>query len=480
MTLLEISLLLTGILLPFISSFRSDRTALRWMALLPLAGLTAHALVDGLRWQMSPIYLFLGVLLVSLLFGKPYFRGHWWWKTLAALFAVLCLSLGYLLATALPIFKLPPPTGPHAVGSEYLHLVTPDVNVFTDQADEWRELMIKAWYPARASGETPEAFWNKGERVGFAAKYGLPAGQLDYLDRIRTHTLPGAAVAEGAFPVLLFSHGQYSPATGYYALLQELASHGFIILNINHTYESTGSLFPDGSIRLYDQAYDRHHNNAEMAELIWQTMEAYRQTPAGPARDTLLRGPLKEYFAAEITRRWSGDIGRVLEQLPTWNQQSPLAGHLDTTRVGVFGHSQGGAAAGQALVDYPMLRAGVNVDGVQWGPMVDTSLARPFLLLSSDWPAEHPDFNPSAYRGGSSADFYEARIAGTGHASFMDIPYLFTLSALNEGGTIEPARATQISASVIRSFFDRYLRGAPEDLLKTADSFPELSIRRRE
>ena len=86
-------------------------------------------------------------------------------------------------------------------------------------------------------------------------KYGLPAGALNYLDRVKTYAYPGIAAAEEKFPVLIFSHGYGSKAHGYYALLSEIASQGYVIVNMNHTYESLGVTLPDGSEKYFDYKY---------------------------------------------------------------------------------------------------------------------------------------------------------------------------------------------------------------------------------
>jgi hypothetical protein len=117
--------------------------------------------------------------------------------------------------------------------------------------------MIKAWYPAILKEETTEKYLNKGDRFGFAVKYGLPKSIFNYLDYVKTHTYSDAKVAKGKFPILIFSHGSYSKASGYYALLEEIVSHGYIVLNINHTYEGVGTLFPNGEIKYYNKEYDQ-------------------------------------------------------------------------------------------------------------------------------------------------------------------------------------------------------------------------------
>jgi hypothetical protein len=99
----------------------------------------------------------------------------------------------------------------------------------------------------------------------------------NYLDYVKTNTYENPKVEHGKFPILIFLNGLYSKASGYYALLEEIISHGYIVLNINHTYEITGSLFPDGRIRFFNTAYNQIHNNQDMADMVWSSMAAFNK-----------------------------------------------------------------------------------------------------------------------------------------------------------------------------------------------------------
>ena len=68
------------------------------------------------------------------------------------------------------------------------------------------------------------------------------------------------------------------------------------------------------------------------------------------------------------------------------------AGRLDLHRIGVFGHSRGGATAADAMLSDRRIGAGVNLDGGMWGPVVKRGLDRPFgLLLVNEDRRRQPD-----------------------------------------------------------------------------------------
>jgi len=475
MRILEIILLLSAVILPILSSSKKVNMGSKFWTLGPIAIVLLHFFIEGGRWQMSPIYLLILILIYHLWKGQNFFKGSWFRKIGGGLLALLLVTLGYLFSTLLPVFDLTTPNGNYKVGARDFHLISEADEGITDDPSDKRELMIKVWYPADLAGEKKEVYLNKAERAGFAAKYGLPAWIFNYQDLIETNTYVEPKVHDGIFPLLIFSHGYYSHATAYYGLLEEIASHGFIVANINHTYESTGSLLPSGQQVLYDQNYDREQNNEAMAEMIWKSMQAYKKASTFNEKARAIEGTLQDYVAADITKRWSEDISTTLDHLFAW---PVIARHVDEDMVGVFGHSQGGSAAGQALMDDVRIQAGINIDGVQWGAMLDTFLTRPFLSLSSDWPKEHADFNEVAYRNGSTSDLYFARIRGSGHSNFMDIPKMINLRAINEAGSIKHDEAIRITSKLVTAFFNQYLLNEDPSLESLATDFQELEIKK--
>jgi predicted dienelactone hydrolase len=300
---------------------------------------------------MIPAYLIILILMWCLFKTLSFFKGGLLRKSIIGLLLTFFLFIGWALPYVLPVFELPTPTGTFSVGAQYLHLKSNDDELITPKTNDKRELMIKAWYPAQINNEITEPYLNDGDRIGLTTKYGLPKSLLNYLDHVKTHTYENPNLAKGTFPVLIFSHGFYSDASGYYALIENIVSHGYIVLNINHTYESTGALFPDGNVRLFDTQYDQEHNNQDMADMIWSSMEAFNNATSPEEKQASIEHLVRNYYGAEVTKRWSNDITLVIDKLEQWNTNSFLANHLDISKIGVFGHSQGGSAVGQALLD---------------------------------------------------------------------------------------------------------------------------------
>ncbi|WP_156033169.1 hypothetical protein [Sediminibacter sp. Hel_I_10] len=477
MRLFEIILLLISSIFPLYISTKGYQLSKKFPLIIIGGVFILHFILEGYRWQMMPCYLINLILVWCLYKAYAFFNGGWIKKIISGLTFSALLLLAWSLPNILPVFSLPTPTGKYKIGSDYMHLKTDRAEQITENTDDKRELMIKVWYPANIKDEDKEPYLNDGDRIGFAEKYGLPKSTFNYLNYVETHTYRSPKVANQKFPVLIFSHGSYSKASGYYAIIEEIVSHGYIVLNINHTYESTGTLFPDGTIKLYSKEYDEKYvSTQEMAELAWKSQQDFNNAKTESEKFTVSQNILKNYIASEITKRWSKDITSVIDTLKTWNKSSFLANHLDTNKIGVFGHSQGASAIGQSLLEDDRIIAGLNLDGVQWGNMIDSTLNKPFLYMSSEWVPPHPNFNKYAFRNGSSAAFYKAKINNSGHASFMDIPLMVNLQLINEAGTINPNRAYMITTDAILQFFDMYLLNKPTNLMDLKTKYSEFEI----
>jgi predicted dienelactone hydrolase len=427
---------------------------------------------------MIPAYLIM--LLLSWCIFKEYsfFKGGLFRKILSGIGFSFLIIMGWVLPNLLPVFDLPTPTGKYKVGAQDIHLITDQEEYMTSEKGDKRELMVKVWYPATIENEKKEVYLNKAERVGFATKYGLPKSTFNYLDAVKTHTFIKPEVAEGKFPVLIFSHGHFSNATGYYSILEEIVSQGYIVLNVNHTYESVGSLFPNGKIKLYSKEYEKVQMTEEMAAMTWSATQELEKAKTIEEEYAAVKDLIREYVAGDIALRWSNDISMVIDELEQSNGFSFLGGHFDASTIGVFGHSQGATAVGQALLDDDRIKAGISIDGILWGSMIDRTLTKPFAILSGEWDynAYRPDLNKHIFKNGTANDFYQGKILNAGHSNFMDIPYMIQIPVINEAGSIDPEKASRISSEVVVQFFDKYLLDKNIDFLKLGKLHPELEL----
>ena len=167
------------------------------------------------------------------------------------------------------------------------------------------------------------------------------------------------------------------------------------------------------------------------------------------------------------------DVQFVLNQVE--NQQSfptTLFSLLDLDRIGIAGHSLGGATGAAAMAHDSRIKAAVNIDGTLYGGLPKSRGYRPFLLVESN-KGEIGRF--ARYEAGNQLLFrqfgggYRYELAEADHYSFTDVPLLLApparllagyLLSLGQGST-KTHRAT---ISLLDAFFDHTLRGNPSQL----------------
>ncbi|MBZ9650944.1 alpha/beta hydrolase family protein [Psychroflexus montanilacus] len=435
-----------------------------------------HLIFEGYRWQMIPAYFL--ILLMSLLINREFKKTNKTSKVLVSIFSIILVSISWIIPLVFPVFKLPNPTGHFHVASQYIQLKTNLQDVFSDNEDSKRSFMVKVWYPVdEPDGET-EKYLDKGNRVGFTSKYQLPESTLNYLDYVDTHTYNNKSVAKGKFPVLIFSHGLNSEAFGYYAILEEIVSHGFIVININHTYESSGSQFSDHEIKLYDKSFDLKTNDQEMQTMAWTASQAYNKAVTDSEKFEAIEDLILDYVAADISERWSDDISFVIDYLNQIDSNSFLKSHMDLSKIGAFGHSQGGSAVGLAMLNDDRIQAGVNLDGAQWGNMVNSTLQKPFMLLSSDWDKNHMDINKFSYQSLENATYKSLFIENSGHSNFMDIPLMVNLPIVNEAGSIDPLKSYSIITQLVINFFNQHFENTHLKIDNLIEEYDKMKLKK--
>lgn len=433
----------------------------------------AHLIFEGYRWQMIPAYILWVSAVITALRGNQEY-GPVWVTTLKGIGLVVITIIAILVPSILPVFELPEPTGAYNVGTRDVQFDMNQPETITADENDQRKVMIKVWYPTNDSNGTADLYADHGGRNGFAQKYGLPGSSMSYLDKIDTHVLKDAEITNEIFPVLIFSHGYNSKANGYYSMLSELASHGFVIFALNHTYESTGTTFSDGSEVYFNYDY-AHKIESGTWETISPILEYFHDGTSFRDRHPAVKKILSEYFVADIVNRWAEDIVAVSNELDNWNKDGFFQGRLDLSNIGVFGHSRGGGAAGHSLLLESSIKAGVNVDGVQWGKIVDSTFQKPFLFLSADWPAEHEDLNSHAYIN-KGKKFYKGLLKESAHSNFMDIPFMIPVTTISQAGTIDPSLAMEATNALLLAFFNQELKQNPMNTKELISNYSMLEL----
>ena len=187
-------------------------------------------------------------------------------------------------------------------------------------------------------------------------------------------------------------------------------------------------------------------------------------------------------------------MGFALDQLERLNTSDPsgrFLGRLETQRVGVFGHSLGGATALQFCHDDSRCKAGIDVDGAPLGSVVADGVTQPFMFLLSDHKGESDAGEPEVIRqaGPNIHSIYDRlsddrrlmiMIRGAGHYGFSDdgamLKSPLMMRAMRTVGVVrlDGRRQVALTAHYISTFFDVYLKGAPASELMSQPEYPEV------
>lgn len=406
------------------------------------------------------------------------------------------ITIGLIATIALihefPINPLPRPSGQYAVGVRTFEIADASrPGVFAAKPDEPRRLLVRVWYPAGdVTGRQPAPYFSRAETDSTAQSLGALVGFppfFTYVRHVQTNSYADAPLLPGAanLPVAIYSHGYTSHLAQNTVLMEELASHGYIVFSLQHTYDSSSTAFPNGDVAPMD---------AGMSETVADQTDGPTQAEAfgGDTLDKRLNALLafQEYslrtgsrIAIKSTKVWMADRIFLHDTL----QKSPPANVADIARAGnlekvaELGMSFGGAIAGELCMYDTRCAAGVNMDGGNFPfSATNADAPAPFLMLHSDpsylyqaydkpVPAAGPrSFNEFSYEriatAGSRPDVYRISIKDTRHLGISDFGLFVGDTVRAEVFGSAPA-STMISAQndFVLGFLDKHMRGKPSD-----------------
>ncbi|GAA2652319.1 hypothetical protein GCM10010412_019270 [Nonomuraea recticatena] len=322
--------------------------------------------------------------------------------------------------------SLPEPTGTKKVGTTSLHLVD------TERRDPWnqeaaaRELMVSLWYPAASSGGKRVTYLTKEESAAVLKDFDVPP---ESLTATRVHARVTAPPSRARLPLVLMSPGFSFPRATLTSLAEDLASRGYLVAAVEHTYESVATTFPDG-------------------------------------RTTTCLACVRGQDGEKVAQGRVADLRFVLDQLLR-------RGLVDRSRIAVVGHSMGGNSAAHAMLADPRVKAGANLDGT-FQPVVP-KLDKPFLMVGS--PRHVPDGGDTTWpRSWANMTGWKRwiTVAGADHSSFVDYAVLRPQLGL-PAPELDGARALRITRAYLAAFLDTHLRGRDEPLLDgPSKAYPEV------
>jgi dienelactone hydrolase len=365
---------------------------------------------------------------------------------------------------------LPAPTGHFAVGrTTYTWVNNGETDELAPSPGAKRELVAWMWYPsAAATTATPAEYLPAPWRKALAEHSGVLMSRFLTRDLalVRTHSTsrPDVSPEQRSYPVVIMRAGGGALTTDFTTLAEDLASHGYIVVGFDAPYRTFVVVLSDNRVIIRPPTNDPENLPADQANRLIN----------------------------RLLLLWTSDTAFVVSELKSLNAANPsdkFTGRLDMQRLGMFGHSFGGATALQFCHDDPRCKAGIDLDGAPYGNVVQEGLKQPFLFILSDHSREIAD--PASQR--ILADFRSIynrlpsgrlflTVRGANHFSFSDqmlVKSHYVIGLLQELGVsgLEGRRGLAITTDCVHTFFDVYLKDAPADLLnKPAQLYPEVQV----
>ncbi len=333
-------------------------------------------------------------------------------------FIPVCLLIATWFFVFYPISNFPRPKGPYGVGQIKYHWVDVSRKELNAQDKEhpYREIMAYVFYPTNKNeSESPIAFDADAAKVTtefLAQLCNLPEWLFSSIKSIKTYAHPNAQIIQSdtKLPVIIFSHGGGPMIQSYTYMLEELASHGFVVVGINHPYVAAIVRYPDGRIiKSIMKQKSREAKNDRQLYLKWKLDQIETN-----AQDVSFAINRIEELVAQNDKFWS---------------------LIDLNNIGMMGQSFGGRTTVRVLRKDKRIRCGINLDGCWQDEDIQDAPEQQLLFMGAEkshlWNPNNPHYpaqeKPNLDKIKRLAETKNSNlkimiIEGIGHAVFCDMP----------------------------------------------------------
>jgi len=418
--------------------------------------LIGHSYWEGLRWQMIFVYILVCISLVITIVraikdknqvqvpitkvDKPMVKVI---RTIVYSICILFMMITGFLLWFFPINSMPIPTGPYGIGTITYELTDNNrMEIYGDQPGTPRKIRFQVWYPADDVEAGQLTKWmNDGKTTtsGVPNMYGLPLWVLNHTALINSHSYSDVPISanESKYPVVVISHGWTGFMELHSDIAEMLASHGYIVVSINHTYGAAVSTFNDGEV-------------------------IYADFNALPDRDSVTDF---DQYSHPLVNTYALDDQLVLDYLENYPVETGvLENRIDMDRIGMLGHSTGGGGVVQTAIQDDRVKAVLGLDA--WVEPIDSAilekgLSVPSLFLrSQQWEVGPNNQYLESLVGTSLVEPMVYQIQGGNHIDFTML-YMYNpiTNLFGFSGSLDNLENATIQRDYILTFFDQILLG---------------------
>lgn len=393
-------------------------------------GFSLTHLIDwGFQWYLLGTFLLIFAMIsVTKLFANNFGKKPYesWRVIIRGIFMIIIFSFITIPAIVFPQYEQPEMTGKYKVNTSTYTFIDTDRVETFTNTGENRKLTVQFWFPEKTNEK---------------------------------------------HPLIVFSHGAFGVKISNTSTFMELASNGYVVCSIDHPYHAAGTIDVDGNLILGSSKF--------MQEVINANSDIYSE---------------KEQL--ELYENWMNlrteDINFILNTIleNTENNRSIEYTLIDKNRIGLMGHSLGGAASTQVGREREVIGAVINLDGSMLG---EYSMDRNGDIVINNEPYPIPILNfyseyvvneliakpeyvyPNKYISSISIDAFEVYIRGSNHMSYTDLPLFSPLLANQLAGisgdssraNVDKYYCIETMNKLVLEFFNSYLKGQSEFFPKT-------------
>ena len=364
---------------------------------------------------------------------------------------------------ASPIFKpFPEPTGKYAVGTTAMEFTDPSrKEIYSENPEDKRTLIVRFFYPSPQSSDNKKYPYLGAKMPYFqqhiASQHHLTNATSKLLLRnIETHSFTNAPIAakQQSYPVILFSHGLLGyPSDTSITILENLASHGYIVAGIDHPYFNGLTLYANGKV-VTEKKLSNSFNKMSQAE--------------------------QKKFLSEAIEIYKADMKFLIDELVKLNedQNSIFYHHIDLNRIAAMGHSAGGTASIEFCRGNNRCKAAINLDGWYDHVIGQEPINKPLLLIFAEKSIEVTEPTPEYlkrkeltreqyYEREKNIKEHKERLCSVPTCSMIFIPdathgdfddLMFLKWPFREWKAVEPYKTMALINSNIIGFFRKYLQ----------------------
>lgn len=372
----------------------------------------------GFQWNMLFVVLLLRASMAAWYFLRKKIKKEKIFTKKHVIMSMIRVSLLFVFAVfpamLFPQFRPVAPTGSYEVKTVSYTLTDADRLETFSEGEENRSVTIQFWYPE---------------------------------------------MTDDKLPLVVFSHGAFGFRGSNLSTFEDLASNGYVVCSIDHSYHSFFTSQTDGSVIIANMEFI---NNA-----------------MGAQNDVF-----DEETTFHMTQEWlelrMGDMNFVLDTILDKVKDSgsdEVYRLIDSEKIGLFGHSLGGATAAQAGRQRADIDAVIVLDGTMLGEetgfedgkvvLNEEPYPIPLLNIYNESHYNSEQLNPEGYANRlaseNGVDSKQVVVMGSGHINFTDLPMFSPILAnMLDTGKIDGRYCIETMNQMVLDYFDYYLKASGE------------------